>query len=106
MKRYRSLVLAAVAVAMVSAPLYATDAAALFKTKCSMCHGQDGSGNTTMGKKLALRSFAAAEVQSQTDAQLTAVIKNGKAKMPAYGGKIPDAGIAALVAHIRTFAKK
>ena len=81
------------------------DGSALFKSKCAACHGPDGAGDTVMGKKLGIRKLGAAEVQKQTDAQLLAIISNGKNKMPAYSGKISDAELKALVAHIRTFAQ-
>lgn len=81
------------------------DGAALFKTKCAACHGQTGAGDTVMGKKLGIRPLGSADVQKQTDAQLLAIVTGGKNKMPAYGGKIADADLKALVAHIRTFAK-
>jgi mono/diheme cytochrome c family protein len=90
----------------VALPLQAVDAAATFKAKCAACHGPDGAGDTTMGKKLGVRVLGSADVQKQTDDQLTAIISKGKGKMPPYGGKIADADIAALVKHIRTFAKK
>jgi mono/diheme cytochrome c family protein len=105
MIRHR-LTLAAVILALIATPLFAADTAALYKTKCFACHGEKGSGDTVMGKKLGIRNLGSAAVQSQTDAVLLATIANGKQKMPAYGGKIPDADIKALVAHIRTFAAK
>ena len=95
-----------VVLTLIATPLLAADAAALFKTKCFACHGEKGSGDTVMGKKLGIRNLASAPVQGQTDAALIAIITNGKQKMPAYGGKIPDPDIKALVAHIRTFATK
>lgn len=85
----------------------AEDGAALFKAKCAACHGQDGSGNTTMGKKAGLRDLGSAEVQKQTDAELTAIIAEGQGK-PAHAYKkkgVTDAQIAALVAHIRSLKK-
>lgn len=91
---------------VVALPLAAADGAAVFKAKCAACHGQDGTGDTAMGKKLNVRSLAAPEVQKQTDAQLLELTRKGKGKMPAYEGKISDADLAALIAHIRTFAKK
>ena len=88
-----------------AAPL-ATDTAALYKSKCFACHGEKGSGDTVMGKKLGVRNLGSAPVQAQNDAALTKIISGGKNKMPAYSGKISDADIKALVAHIRTFAAK
>jgi mono/diheme cytochrome c family protein len=86
----------------------AEDGAALFKAKCAACHGQDGSGNTAIGKKSALRDLGSAEVQKQTDAELTSVIADGKGK-PAHAYKkkgMTDDQIKATVAHIRSLAKK
>ena len=54
------------------------EGAAQYKKSCAMCHGPDGSGGTPMGKKLAVRDLRSADVQKQTDAQLTEVISKGK----------------------------
>ena len=91
-----------------SGTVRAQDAPTLFKTKCAACHGADGSGNTTIGKSMGAKDLASAEVQKQTDAQLTDIISNGTAggKMPAYKGKLTDDDIKGLVAYIRTLAKK
>lgn len=35
----------------------------LFAGKCAMCHGPDGSAQTTMGKNLKIRDFHSADVQ-------------------------------------------
>lgn len=102
----RSAMLLVIASMLVALPLLAEDAPALYKSKCAMCHGPDGRGDTTMGKKLAIRSLASADVQKQSDADLLRVITDGKGKMPAYGTKLDAAKIQALVAHLRTFAAK
>jgi cytochrome c6 len=82
------------------------DGAADFKAKCAMCHGADGSGNTATGKALKVRDLASPDVQSQTDAQITDIVTNGKNKMPAYKGKLTDDQIKGLVAYVRGLAKK
>ena len=79
--------------------------AALYKGKCAMCHGPDGSGQTTMGKNLKLRDLRSAEVQKQSDAELEKIITDGKGKMPAYKGKLPPVEITDLVKFIRTLKK-
>ena len=79
------------------------DAAAIYKAKCAMCHGPDGAGQTTMGKSMKLRDLGSADVQKQTDAELTKWIADGKGKMPAYKSKLSAAEIGALVDLIRTF---
>ncbi len=77
----------------------------LYKAKCASCHAADGSGDTPAGKKLGAHDFRSAEVQKQTDAQLTEVIKKGKNKMPAYEKTLKEAQVKELVAYIRTLAK-
>ena len=97
----------AVAVALLFAtPLLAADAAAVYKSRCFACHGAKGKGDTVIGKNLGVRDLGSAAVQSQTDAELTAIIADGKQQMPKFRGKISEADIKALVAHIRTFASK
>ncbi len=78
----------------------------LFKTKCAACHGADGKGEVPMGKKLGARNLSSAEVQGQSDAQLTEVVTKGKNKMPAYDGKLTKEQIGELVAQIRELGKK
>jgi mono/diheme cytochrome c family protein len=83
----------------------AQDAAGTYKAKCAMCHGADGKGSA-MGQKMGVHDFSSADVQKQTDAQLTDVITKGKAKMPAYEGKLKDTEIKDLVAYVRGLGKK
>jgi cytochrome c6 len=82
------------------------DGAALFKSKCAMCHGPDGKGEVPMGKKLGARDLTSDDVQKQSDAQLTEVVTKGKNKMPSYSEKLSKDQIAQLVAYIREIAKK
>lgn len=99
-----TILLALVCLLFGAAIANAEDGAALFKAKCAACHGQDGSGNTTIGRKSGLRDLGSADVQTQTDAELTAIIAEGKGK-PAHAYKkkgVTDAQIQALVAHIRS----
>jgi mono/diheme cytochrome c family protein len=51
---------------------------ATYKAKCASCHGADGKGK----EALKTQDFASAAVQSMSDAELTAVITDGKGKMP------------------------
>ena len=91
--------------ALLAMPLAAEDGAALFKAKCAMCHGPDGSGQTPVGKSLKVRNLGSADVQKQSDAELSRTIVDGKNKMPANKGKLSDAEVKALIAHIRTLKK-
>ena len=77
-----------------------------FKAKCAACHGATGAGDTTMGKNLKLKDLGSADVQKQSDEELTTVISKGKGKMPAYDGKLTKEQIDQLVAFVRDFGKK
>lgn len=99
------LTLFVIVVMAVPAVAAAADGAAAYKAKCALCHGPDGAGQTAMGKKLNLRDLRAPEVQKQTDKELTAMIADGKGKMPAYKAKMSAEEISALVAYIRTLKK-
>ena len=83
----------------------AQDAASLYKAKCVMCHGADGTGATPAGKSTGVRSFASPEVQKETDAELTQITTKGKAKMPAYESKLTAPQITELVAYVRQLGK-
>ena len=99
------ILLACGLIAVCSSSAVAQDAAATYKAKCAMCHGPDGKGSA-IGQKMGVHDFTSADVQKQTDAQLTETITKGKGKMPAYEGKLKDTEIKDLVAYIRGLAKK
>jgi cytochrome c6 len=96
----------ALAIILVFGVSVRADGAGDYKAKCAMCHGPDGTGSTATGKALKVRDLASPDVQSQSDAQLTEIVTNGKDKMPAYKGKLTDDQIKGLVAYIRGLAKK
>jgi len=79
--------------------------AATYSSKCQMCHGADGAGTTPAGKAMKAPSFLSPAVVKESNADLIAVTKNGKGKMPAYAGKLTDAEIKDAVAHVRTLQK-
>jgi len=102
MNRKLFVILTLVILIILPATLAAADGAAVYKAKCAMCHGGDGSGMTPMGKSMKLRDLRSPEVQKLSDAELTKVTADGKGKMPAYKGKLTDAEISAVVAHMRS----
>ena len=79
--------------------------AATYSSKCQMCHGAEGTGNTPAGKAMKAPSFLSPATVKESNADLIAVTKNGKGKMPAYAGKLTDAEIKDVIAHIRTLQK-
>jgi mono/diheme cytochrome c family protein len=104
MKRKTFLLMASMAASAGIAA--AGDVRALWGQNCASCHGEDGSGSTMMGKKLGLRDFGAAAMQSSfSDAEAAKVIREGKGKMKAYGGMLSEADIKALIAYVRSLKK-
>jgi cytochrome c553 len=109
MKKLIPLLVAALALPALAAR--AADAKALYEKDCAKCHGQDGKGETKMGKKLNAKDYSSAKVQSELkDDQAAKAIKeglkdsNGKTVMkPAEG--LSDADVKGLVAHMRIFKK-
>lgn len=91
-------------------PVTAADGAAVYGKKCKNCHGDDGSGNTKMGKKLKCRDLSDAGVQAKlSDEQIAKAIRegvreNGKLRMKPIKGVSED-DIAALVKYVRTLKK-
>ena len=111
MRSYRhwvvGIALVAICVFVATGTAQAQAAADLYKSKCAMCHGPDGSGATPMGKKLGVRDFRSPEVQKMTEAQLIEIITKGKEKMPAYGaGKLTAAQIKELAGYVHELGKK
>lgn len=80
--------------------------ASVYKAKCATCHGQDGSGNTPVGKSLQVADLRSAAVQSKSDAELTQSVTEGKGNMPGFKGNITEDEIHSVVTFVRTFAAK
>ncbi len=99
-----ALFLASTLLFLPSLPARADDSgAALYKAKCAPCHGADGGGQTPVGKNLKVSDLRSAEVQKQSDADMTKVLTDGKGKMPK--SKLPAADMKAVIAFVRTLKK-
>ena len=83
------------------------DGAALYGSRCALCHGKDGAGLPNWKSK-GQPDFTQTEWQkAHTDEQLADSIKNGKGKfMPAFKGKLSDEETGAVIQQIRVFGKK
>lgn len=102
------LVRSAVTIMVASLALAATsafaqnDASALYKSKCQVCHGPDGKGDTPAGKKVGAKDFHSPEVVKMSDTELFDITKKGKEKMPSYDKKLTDDQIKELIKFIRS----
>jgi len=83
-----------------------TDASAMFKKNCALCHGLDGHAQTPAGKNLKASDLTSPAVQSQSDAQIREALAKGKGKMPPYGPALGDKGLTAMVKYIRSLKGK
>jgi mono/diheme cytochrome c family protein len=77
----------------------------VFRDKCSACHGQDGTGRTTIGKSLKIPDLTSAAVQNQSAEELLDVVRKGRGRMPAYGKPFNPVQLGQLVAYIGTLGK-
>ncbi len=77
----------------------------LYKAKCAVCHGPNGTGKTPMGEKLKVPDMHSPEVQKMSDAELRTIIVKGKNKMLAYETKLSKEQIDKLMVYIRDLAK-
>jgi cytochrome c6 len=88
-----------VAAALLAATIAsAADGKALFASKCATCHGPDGKGQTTMGKKLGVKDLTASKL---TAAEMEAVVTTGRGKMTPFNGKLTPAEIKDVAAFVK-----
>ena len=78
---------------------------ATFRTKCAMCHGQDG-GGSEVGKSMNVPDLRSPAVQKLPDAQLAQIISDGKGGMPSFKSSLSDDQIHLLVAYVRSLHQK
>jgi cytochrome c6 len=93
------------AIGLASLPAHAQNAESTYKSKCAMCHGADGKGQTPAGKAMGAHDFASPEVQKMTEEELAAIISKGKGKMPAYGSRLKESEIKDLAAYVHQLSK-
>jgi mono/diheme cytochrome c family protein len=102
-------------VAFAPSALAADKTERLWQAKCAACHGDDGKGQTTKGKEMALKDMTTSDWQkSLTDEKIQKGIEDGvdrttdgkKQKMDPYKDKLKPEQIADLVKYIRSLAAK
>ena len=106
----RILILATLCVFAAAATARAGDAKETWDKNCAKCHGNDGKGDTKMGKKLEVKDYTDAKVQAaMKDDEMAKTIKEGKkdgdkTKMKAFT-ELSDSDIKGLVDYVRKFKK-
>src|SRR5512139_1100987 len=64
----------------------------LYHIYCSVCHGQAGAGNGTVGPKVGAPSILTPKAVALTDGHIYSLIRYGRGVMPRYGDRIYDPG--------------
>ena len=89
------------------ASAYVQSAKSLFASKCSVCHGNDGSGSTAKGKELKVRNWRiSSDVKKMTEAQMVDVTLKGKGKMEGYEKTLGKEKVQTLIAYARELMSK
>ncbi|MFT3782719.1 MAG: c-type cytochrome [Nibricoccus sp.] len=90
----------------------AEDAGETWNQYCVRCHGQDGKGQTKMGKKLRIKDLTAATTKVRlTEKRIVETITEGKQdasgneRMPSFREKIPEDQRRALAGFVRSLVE-
>src|SRR5215475_1728755 len=79
--------------------------ATVFKSKCALCHGADGTGNTTLGKQLQAANLRSKDVQKKTNAELHKVVHDGNGNMPPFADQLNESEINQVIQFVRSLGK-
>ena len=107
MKTTTKLALASLVLAVAAGTGYAASASDNWDNECASCHGADGKGLTKQGKKLKIKDYSDAKVQTEMkdEDMLKAIVEgvkeNGKERMKAFKETLSADEAKDLVAFVR-----
>ena len=94
------------AVTVSPSPGAAPSTEALYKQKCSKCHGADGSGDTSMGRIFNAPDFTDGGWWAKHNSgEFVNAITRGRKNMPAFGKKLTRAQITTLAGYVQHFRR-
>ena len=79
---------------------------ATYKAKCQSCHGAEGTPNPGIAKAMGVKPASDPSVKGHQRGADDRDYEQGKAKMPAFKGKLTDAQIKDSVDYFRPLASK
>lgn len=91
----------AIAVLAASAPAFA-DSKEVFDSNCALCHGEDGKGQSKMGKKLNLKDLATTKMSA---GEIETLVSNGKGKMKGFAKSLSADDIKGVAAFVKAGLK-
>jgi len=100
-KSFRSGIVMAAAVLLAGSMCFAEDGAAIYKSKCAMCHGPAGTPSAGIAKMMGIKPVSDPSMKTLTESQIVSVVKNGKGKMKPIVG-LTDAQVSAVAAYFKT----
>ena len=78
--------------------------AQVYRNKCVLCHGLDGSGHTALGKQLQAADLRH-KVPKISDVELHKLIHEGRGNMPSYSDQLSDHEIDQVIQYVRRLSK-
>ncbi len=89
-----------------TASIEAADVKANWTKHCAKCHGEDGKGQTAMGKRTKAKDYTDPKVQASfKDEEAFKITKEGKNRMRGYAELLSDQEIKDLIVYVRKFKK-
>jgi mono/diheme cytochrome c family protein len=73
-----------------------------FKARRALCHGENATGNTKLGKQLKAPNLHSPEVQKLSQDGLIQVISKARNSMPPFGEQLKAAEIEQIIDYLRT----
>ncbi len=101
MMSFRSQITLAATVLLAGAMCFAEDGAAIYKSKCAMCHGPAGTPSAGMAKMMGIKPVSDPSMKGLTEGQIESAVKNGKGKMHPVAG-LTDPQVKAVAAYFKT----
>ncbi|HOY59068.1 MAG TPA: cytochrome c [Verrucomicrobiota bacterium] len=89
-----------------TASIEAADVKVNWTKHCAKCHGEDGKGQTSAGKRLKAKDYTNPKVQASfKDEEAFKITKEGKNRMRGYAALLSDQEIKDLIVYVRKFKK-